>query len=45
MAYLNAGDYVMQIQDVNLQQIINSNVAVRGFVSTSRSAFVLNSKI
>jgi len=29
MAYLNAGDYLLQIQDVNLQQIINSNVAIR----------------
>jgi phage gp36-like protein len=29
MAYLNAIDYITQIQDVNLQQIINSNVAIR----------------
>jgi len=29
MAYLNGTDYLLQIQDVNLQQIINSNVAIR----------------
>jgi phage gp36-like protein len=29
MAYLNPSDYLLQIQDVNLQQIINSNVAIR----------------
>lgn len=29
MAYLNTTDYLLQIQDVNLQQIINSNIAIR----------------
>lgn len=29
MAYLNTSDYLLQIQDVNLQQIINSNEAIR----------------
>jgi phage gp36-like protein len=29
MAYLTPTDYTLQIQDVNLQQIINSNVAIR----------------
>jgi hypothetical protein len=29
MPYLNATDYTMQIQDVNLQQIISANVAIR----------------
>jgi phage gp36-like protein len=29
MAYLSPTDYTLQIQDVNLQQIINSNVAIR----------------
>lgn len=29
MAYLSGNDYTLQIQDVNLQQIINSNVAIR----------------
>lgn len=29
MAYLESNDYLMQIQDVNLQQIISNNVAIR----------------
>lgn len=29
MPYINSSDYNLQIQDVNLQQIINSNVAIR----------------
>lgn len=29
MAYLNTTDYLLQISDVNIQQIINSNEAVR----------------
>jgi phage gp36-like protein len=29
MAYLNVDDYLLHIQDVNIQQIINSNEAVR----------------
>lgn len=29
MAYLTTSDYLLQIQDVNLQQIINSNEAIR----------------
>ena len=29
MAYLNTTDYLLHIQDVNIQQIINSNEAIR----------------
>lgn len=29
MAYLQCDDYLLQIQDVNLQQIINNNEAIR----------------
>jgi len=29
MAYLNNDDFLLQIQDVNMQQIINSNEAIR----------------
>lgn len=29
MAYLNTDDYLLHIQDVNMQQIINSNEAIR----------------